>query len=314
MSMSKKRERDDAPFTSDLDGEDEQIRSMIQAITSNWKTAGSVITESLIQMIARRAREVIMSEPMLMRLQAPIHVCGDIHGQIFDLVHVFETGGLPPTTNYLFLGDYVDRGKHGIECICLLLGLKILYPNNITVLRGNHESESVCRIYGFFDECKRRYNVKVFKCLTDVFNCFPIAALIEDAALCMHGGLSPELKRFTQIENLQRPMAIPDSGLACDLVWSDPEEGSSGWCQSERGVSFTFGADIVKKMCDNLGIDVVLRAHQVVDNGYSFFAGRQLVTVFSASNYCGEFTNKGAMLMMDADCKCSFHVFKPKFS
>mmetsp|Transcript_80604 Transcript_80604/g.94035 ORF Transcript_80604/g.94035 Transcript_80604/m.94035 type:complete len:311 (+) Transcript_80604:72-1004(+) len=310
--MSKKRERDEAEPTQ-REHEDLQIQEMIHAIMTNWKTAGNTITESLIGIIVRRAREVIMSEPMLMRLSAPIHVCGDIHGQIFDLVHVFETGGLPPKTNYLFLGDYVDRGKHGMECICLLLGLKILFPKHITVLRGNHESESVCRIYGFFDECKRRYNVRVFKALTDVFNCLPIAALIEDAALCMHGGLSPELKRFSQIENLQRPMSIPDSGLACDLVWSDPEEGSSGWCQSERGVSFTFGADIVKMMCQHLNIDVVLRAHQVVDNGYNFFAGRQLVTVFTASNYCGEFTNKGAMLMMDADCKCSFHVFKPKF-
>ncbi|RNC59141.1 serine/threonine-protein phosphatase PP1 beta, partial [Trypanosoma cruzi] len=172
---------------------------------------------------------------------------------------------------------------------------------------------SICRIYGFFDEVKRRFSVKLFKEFTDVFNCLPIAALIEEIALCMHGGLSPELRNLNQINQIRRPLVVPDAGLACDILWSDPEENSCGWMQSQRGVSYTFGEDVVRRACENLKIDVVLRAHQVVDNGYAFFAERRLVTIFSASNYCGEFTNSGAMLMMDENCKCSFQVFKPQY-
>ncbi|CUG90359.1 serine-threonine protein phosphatase, putative [Bodo saltans] len=314
MSVSRKRERQETPEVDPATtAENVQIQAMIDAIMGDWRHGGKILTIEFILMLLRRAREVLMSEPMLVPLAAPIQVCGDIHGQAHDLVAIFTTGGVPPKAKYLFLGDYVDRGKHGTECICLLLGLKVLYPKYITVLRGNHESESICRIYGFFDECKRRFNVKLFKSFSDVFNCFPISAIIDSAALCMHGGLSPDLKRLDQIEKISRPMMIPDSGLACDLLWSDPEEGTEGWASSERGVSFTFGADVVRKMCQHLNIDVILRAHQVVDNGYSFFANRQLVTIFSASNYCGEFTNSGAMLVMDEDCRCSFQVFKPSF-
>lgn len=314
----RKRDREDSSdgayhANPAIAAENEQIQSMIDAIVGDWRTGGKGITAALILTILRRAREVIMSEPMLVPVAAPVRVCGDIHGQIHDLVAVFTSGGLPPTARYLFLGDYVDRGKHGIESICMLLGLKVLYPEHITILRGNHESEQICRIYGFFDECKRRFDLKIFKAFSDVFTCLPISALIEQVALCMHGGLSPELKRLSQIDNIKRPLVIPDTGLACDLLWSDPEEDASGWTASERGVSFTFGADVVDKMCKLLDIDVVFRAHQVVDNGYSFFANRKLVTIFSASNYCGEFTNNGAMLLLDEDCRCSFHVFKPTF-
>ncbi|EPY33452.1 protein phosphatase [Strigomonas culicis] len=181
------------------------------------------------------------------------------------------------------------------------------------ILRGNHETDTICRVYGFFDEVKRRFSVKLFKTFTDVFNTLPVCALIEDIALCMHGGLSPELRQLRQIEAIPRPLVVQDTGLACDLLWSDPEEHTRGWQPSERGVSFTFGEDIVERMCQQLGIDIVLRAHQVIDNGYSFFAKRKLVTIFSASNYCGEFTNSGAMMVMDERCKCSFQIFKPQY-
>lgn len=272
-----------------------------------------MLNEQFIRKILYLARPIFMSQPMLVKVEAPVNVCGDIHGQITDLVEIFSSGGLPPDSRYLFLGDYVDRGKFGTEVISALLGLKVLYPTNIFILRGNHETESICRMYGFFDEVKRRFSVKLFKEFTDVFNCLPISALIEQVALCMHGGLSPELNSLKQIESIPRPLIVGDQGLACDLLWSDPEEGG-GWMPSDRGVSFTFGEDIVRKACKDLGIDVVFRAHQVIDNGYSFFAGRQLVTIFSASNYCGEFTNNGAMLIMDKDYRCKFQLFKPLYN
>ncbi|KAG5491529.1 hypothetical protein JIQ42_01432 [Leishmania sp. Namibia] len=299
--------------TAFMSPEDASIYKLVTSILADWRSGVALLREDIIRLILRRVRPILMSQAMLVRTEAPINVCGDIHGQITDLVEIFKAGGLPPTSRYLFLGDYVDRGKYGTEVITVLLGLKVLYPKRMYVLRGNHETDSICRIYGFFDEVKRRFNVRLFKEFTDVFNCLPVAALIEEIALCMHGGLSPELRHLRQIEQIYRPLVVPDEGLACDLLWSDPEEGSSGWQPSERGVSFTFGEDVVRRMCDSLGIDIVLRAHQVVDEGYSFFAGRRLVTIFSASNYCGEFTNSGAMMLMDENCMCSFQIFKPEY-
>lgn len=285
----------------------------VKALVGGWREASKMLTEAFVRLTLRLARPVLMSQPMLVRLEAPVNVCGDIHGQITDLVEILSSGGLPPDSRYLFLGDYVDRGKYGTEVITALLGLKALYPTQVYILRGNHETESICRMYGFFDEVKRRFSVKLFKEFTDVFNCFPISALIEDLALCMHGGLSPELSSLTQIENIPRPLIVGDEGLACDILWADPEEGARGFSPSDRGVSFIFGEDVVNKTCKRLEIDIVIRAHQVVDNGYAFFADRKLVTIFSASNYCGEFTNSGAMMLMDKNCRCKFQIFKPNY-
>lgn len=300
--------------TSSTSNTEATVLKFITLMVKEWREASKMLTEQFIRKILRLARPILMSQPMLVKVEAPVNICGDIHGQIIDLVEILSSGGLPPDTRYLFLGDYVDRGKYGTEVITTLLGLKVLYPNNIFILRGNHETDSICRLYGFFDEVKRRFGLKLFKEFTDVFNCLPISALIEDVALCMHGGLSPELHSLKQIESIPRPLIVGDVGLACDLLWSDPEEGGSGWMPSDRGVSFTFGEDVVRKTCAALGIDVVFRAHQVVDNGYSFFAERKLVTIFSASNYCGEFTNNGAMMIMDENCRCRFQLFKPLFN
>ncbi|XP_010084697.1 PREDICTED: serine/threonine-protein phosphatase PP1-alpha catalytic subunit, partial [Pterocles gutturalis] len=189
----------------------------------------------------------------------------DIHGQYYDLLRLFEYGGFPPESNYLFLGDYVDRGKQSLETICLLLAYKIKYPENFFLLRGNHECASINRIYGFYDKCKRRYNIKLWKTFTDCFNCLPIAAIVDEKIFCS------------------------DQGLLCDLLWSDPDKDVQGWGENDRGVSFTFGAEVVAKFLHKHDLDLICRAHQVVEDGYEFFAKRQLVTLFSAPNYCGEF-------------------------
>ena len=188
---------------------------------------------------------------------------GDIHGQFSDLLRLFEYGGFPPSANYLFLGDYVDRGKQSLETICLLLAYKIKYPENFFLLRGNHECASINRIYGFYDECKRRFNVRLWKAFTDCFNCLPVAALIDDKILCMHGGLSPDLQNLDQIRSLSRPTVIPDTGLLCDLLWSDPSKDVKGWGMNDRGVSYTFGPDKVEEFLTTHDLDLVCRAHQV---------------------------------------------------
>nr|GMD98733.1 serine/threonine-protein phosphatase PP1 [Ipomoea batatas] len=223
---------------------------------------------------------------------------------------MFEYGGYPPEANYLFLGDYVDRGKQSIETICLLLAYKIKYKENFFLLRGNHECASINRIYGFFDECKRRYNVRVWKTFTECFNCLPVAALIDEKILCMHGGLSPDLKHLDQIRSIPRPIDVPDQGLLCDLLWADPDRDIEGWGENDRGVSYTFGADKVAEFLEEHDLDLVCRAHQVVEDGYEFFSNRQLVTIFSAPNYCGEFDNAGAMMSVDDTLTCSFQILK----
>lgn len=171
-----------------------------------------------------------------------VQICGDIHGQYYDLLRLFEYGGFPPEANYLFLGDYVDRGKQSLETICLLLAYKIKYPENFFILRGNHECASINRIYGFYDECKRRYNIKLWKTFTDCFNCLPIAAIIDEKIFTMHGGLSPDLNSMEQIRRVMRPTDVSalsvrwlifqvcseDNGVCGDLLtFIDPRLWSS---------------------------------------------------------------------------------------
>lgn len=168
------------------------------------------LSEDDIRHLCTKSRELFVSQPNLLELEAPIKICGDVHGQYYDLLRIFEYGGFPPEANYLFLGDYIDRGKQSIETVCLLLCYKIKYPENFFLLRGNHECAQINRIYGFYDECKRRYSIRLWRTFSDVFNCLPVAALIDEKIFCMHGGLSPELKNLEQIKQIQRPTDVPD--------------------------------------------------------------------------------------------------------
>ncbi|KAH0453061.1 hypothetical protein IEQ34_017385 [Dendrobium chrysotoxum] len=286
------------------------IRRLLNA--KNGRSTKQVnLTEVEIRKLCVASREIFLSQPNLLGLEAPIKICGDVHGQYSDLLRLFEYGGFPPAANYLFLGDYVDRGKQCIETICLLLSYKIKYPENFFLLRGNHECASINRIYGFYDECKRRFNVRLWKVFTETFNCLPVAALIDEKILCMHGGLSPSLKHLDQIENIVRPTDVPDQGLLCDLLWADPDKDIQGWGENDRGVSYTFGPDKLSKFLQKHDLDLICRAHQVVEDGYEFFASRKLVTIFSAPNYCGEFDNAGAMMSVDDALTCSFQILKP---
>ena len=144
----------------------------------------------------------------------------------------------------------------------------------------------------------------------DVFNVMPVVALIDEKIICMHGGLSPSLNQLADIMSLQRPVEVPDQGLLCDLLWSDPNPDISGWGENERGVSFTFGEDVVESFLAKFDIDLVCRAHQVVEEGYEFSWKRKLVTVFTAPNYCGEFENNGAFMNVDQNLVCSFHILR----
>ncbi|KAG5857356.1 hypothetical protein ANANG_G00018600 [Anguilla anguilla] len=245
------------------------------------------MSEAEVRGLCIKSREIFLSQPILLELEAPLKICGDIHGQYTDLLRLFEYGGFPRSQ------------------------LPIKYPENFFLLRGNHECASINRIYGFYDECKRRFNIKLWKTFTDCFNCLPIAAIIDEKIFCCHGGLSPDLQSMEQIRRIMRPTDVPDTGLLCDLLWSDPDKDVQGWGENDRGVSFTFGADVVSKFLNRHDLDLICRAHQVVEDGYEFFAKRQLVTLFSAPNYCGEFDNAGGMMSVDESLMCSFQILKP---
>ena len=268
------------------------------------------LTELEIKFLIYQSKKIISDQPVYLEIQAPIIICGDTHGQYTDLLRLFEVGGHPPESNYLFLGDYVDRGKQSIETISLLLAYKIKNPVNFFLLRGNHECGSINRIYGFYDECKRRYSVKLWKLFIDLFNEFPVAACIDDKILLVHGGLSPELNTLDQLAKIKRPTDVPETGLLCDILWSDPESNQKNWNNNDRGVSYTFNEKILTKFLDNTNLDLLCRAHQVVEEGYEFFGDKELVTVFSAPNYCGEFDNSAAIMCVDENLMCSFKIFK----
>ncbi|XP_017078416.1 serine/threonine-protein phosphatase alpha-2 isoform [Drosophila eugracilis] len=264
-----------------------------------------------IEWVCLRAREVLLSQPTLLELSAPINLLGDIHGQYSNLLRYFEANGYPPDSRYLMLGDYVDRGKKSIETLTLLLALKARFPKDFYLLRGNHECSTLNYVYGFYDECKRRFTVKLWRTFVDCYNCMPLAAIVENNIFCCHGGLSPHLFNMQQIRRIQRPIEIPESGLVCDILWSDPDVRIMGWGANDRGVSHTFGADVVSAFLHRFKFNLICRGHQVVEDGYEFFAKRQLITIFSAPNYCGKFDNAGAMLCIDENLLCTFRVQRP---
>ncbi|KAA6386283.1 MAG: putative Serine/threonine-protein phosphatase alpha-1 [Streblomastix strix] len=234
------------------------------------------LAESEISELVAHAEALFLSQPVVLEIMAPVKICGDIHGQYYDLLNLFEEGGFPPETNYLFLGDYVDRGKQSIEVICLLLAFKVKYAESFFLLRGNHECAGTHMLFGFYEECRRRYSRNLWRQFTACFNCMPLCAIVEDKLFCVHGGLSPDLQSIQQLRSIQRPTDIPDHGLLCDLLWSDPSLDVTEWGESKlRGVSLVFGLKIVDEFCNKCGFDLVVRAHQVVMGGFEFFGEQQ---------------------------------------
>lgn len=215
--------------------------------------------------------------------------------KLFDLI------GRVPEQRFLFLGDYVDRGPQMMETIVYLLALKLRYRDRIYLLRGNHETPAVNRIYGFYEVCMKTYGIGLWWDFQTVFNRLPMAGLISKRVLCMHGGLSPELTHLDQIRNIPRPCEPQDRGMLIDLLWSDPTNKGEGWFYSPRGISYAFGKGVMSAACKILGIDMVIRAHQVVQDGYEIMVGGQLITIFSAPNYCGQFNNAASVVCIDAD-------------
>ncbi|VIO98287.1 Uncharacterized protein BM_BM4558 [Brugia malayi] len=268
------------------------------------------ITLEEILALMSTAGLIMMEEGSLVEVEVPIKVVGDIHGQYEDMHKLFGIIGKVPEVKMIFLGDYIDRGPQSIETIIYLLCLKVKYRDRIFLLRGNHETPAVNRIYGFYNECALKYGVGLWWDFQSFFNRMPMAGLISKRVLCMHGGLSPHLTSLEQIRQIKRPCEPLDRGLLIDLVWSDPTNKGDGWFYSPRGLSYSFGKGALLAACKLLKIDLVIRAHQVVQDGYELMVGEKLITIFSAPNYAGLFNNAGAVVCIDDDLQVTFQQLR----
>lgn len=252
-----------------------------------------------VYFICEKVKEIFQNESNVQTVRTPVTICGDIHGQFYDLLELFKIGGQCPETNYLFTGDYVDRGYNSAETVSLLFALKVRYPQRIYLTRGNHESRNITQVYGFYDECFRKYgNSIIWKIFTETFDYIPLAALVESQIFCIHGGLSPSIEKIDDIQQLDRFCEVPEEGPMCDLLWSDPNEGS-GWRKNSRGAGYTFGQDISEEFNHDNNLKLVTRAHQLTINGYEWCHNKNVCTIFSAPNYCYKCGNDAAIMEID---------------
>jgi len=243
------------------------------------------------------------SQPSLVDVPIPegskFTVCGDIHGQFYDLMNIFALNGLPSADNpYLFNGDFVDRGSFSVECIFVLFGFKLLFPNSFFMSRGNHESENMNKMYGFEGEVKAKYSANMCELFTEVYNWLPLAHCLAGRVLVMHGGLfSRDDVTLADIRATERNKQPPEEGIMCELLWSDPQP-MLGRSPSKRGVGCQFGPDVTQRFLEGNGLDYVIRSHEVKDNGYEVTHDGKCITVFSAPNYCDTMGNKGAFITL----------------
>lgn len=254
-------------------------------------------SENDIQIICNLVRDILIAEPVLVNISSPVTVCGDIHGQFSDLLHIFELGGPPQQTKYLFLGDYVDRGYHSLETILYLFLLKIRHPQNITLLRGNHETREINSVYGFYHECTQRSSIKTWNNINNVFQFLPLTALIDNKIFSVHGGLSPYVNTLDEIRKIVKRSEI--IGPATDLLWSDPDDSILGWKISPRGTGYIFGCDPVQRFNHINGLDLICRSHQLVMKGYQYYFDQKLLTLWSAPNYVYRCGNSASILQID---------------
>ncbi|KAI9849998.1 MAG: sporulation-induced protein [Thelocarpon superellum] len=354
------------------------------------------LPETDMKRLCEIVKECLMEESNIQPVQTPVTVCGDIHGQFYDLLELFRVaGGMPNSThvapptvptrvitsddfeppseitdpklrrklksdssaelcnsddddgegrgrgrsreqdptstaseradsgldmgvkeeprgaqNYIFLGDFVDRGYFSLETFTLLMCLKAKYPDQVTLVRGNHESRQITQVYGFYEECQTKYgNASVWKSCCQVFDFLALAAIVDGKVLCVHGGLSPEIRTLDQIRVVARAQEIPHEGAFCDLVWSDPEDVDT-WAVSPRGAGWLFGDKVSEEFNHVNGLQLIARAHQLVNEGFKYhFKNKDVVTVWSAPNYCYRCGNVASIMNLEEDLNAKFTIF-----
>ena len=292
-----------------------------------------------IAQLTKQCIDIVAAQPNILKVSAPVKVFGDIHGQYIDLMSFFDKWGSPSETmngdimsnDYLFLGDYVDRGNFSLETICLLMALKVKYPDQIHLLRGNHEDILINSSFGFQNECEKRLDDdsesddSLFRLINNFFEYLPFAAVIEDQILCLHGGIGANVNKLSDIESIPRPFEVVheatnrEQKLVMDILWSDPtdtdeELGIQPNLQRDSnnfGNIVKYGPDIVKKFLNANGLSHIMRGHECVLDGFERFAGGLLITVFSATDYCGRHNNAGAMIVINQQKAMIPHLIYP---
>ncbi|PLB35775.1 serine/threonine-protein phosphatase 2B catalytic subunit [Aspergillus candidus] len=287
---------------------DDPSKPNLQFLKQHFYREGR-LTEDQALWIIQAGSQLLRSEPNLLEMDAPITVCGDVHGQYYDLMKLFEVGGDPSETRYLFLGDYVDRGYFSIECVLYLWSLKIWYPNTLWLLRGNHECRHLTDYFTFKLECKHKYSERVYEACIESFCSLPLAAVMNKQFLCIHGGLSPEMHTLEDIKAIDRFREPPTHGLMCDILWADPLEefgqektGDYFIHNSVRGCSYFFSYPAACAFLEKNNLLSIIRAHEAQDAGYRMYRKTRttgfpsVMTIFSAPNYLDVYNNKAAVL------------------
>jgi diadenosine tetraphosphatase ApaH/serine/threonine PP2A family protein phosphatase len=260
---------------------------------------GNTIAEEVLVPLLFKIIEVLYTENNVVSISSPVIICGDIHGQLYDLFELFDRAtdfrGID-SQRFLFMGDYVDRGYFSMETFAFLIALKLRYPDQFFLMRGNHECRQVNQMYGFYSECLVTYGHSgIWTLCNEVFDLLPMGALIDRRVFSVHGGLSPKITLIESIALLSRQQELPSSGPLCDLCWSDPGD-TENWRENQRGAGWLFGATQVNEFCHNNKIDFVTRSHQLAMEGYRWLFDHKLITVWSAPNYMYRSGNRAAVM------------------
>lgn len=257
--------------------------------------------EALID-LCNKTKEIFKNEDILLNLRSTnTYIIGDLHGNLFDVLRILKNIGLPneKQATYIFLGDIVDRGEFSLETVLVIFLMKLLYPQNVYVIRGNHEFDSTCNEGGFKDDIIKFYDLDTYNSFLDVFSYLPLGALVNNQVFCVHGGIGPNFHSLSQITQIKRPINdYKDDDILISLLWSDPEENIQDFRNSYRGTGYVFGSDAFKRFTQNNNINLLVRGHECVDQGYQFLFGERLVTVFSASKYCGCAHNSAGIIQL----------------
>eukprot|EP00347_Sterkiella_histriomuscorum_P020975 403335741 len=281
------------------------------ALKEHLLKEGRMHKKDLIQMI-RDVTEIMKKEPNVLTVEEPAVIVGDIHGQYYDLVHLLDKAGDPSNLNYVFLGDYVDRGIYSLECLMLLFAIKLNFPANFYLLRGNHECRGITEHFTFRQEVLEKFDVELYDLIMICFDTMPLVAVVNQQYLCMHGGVSPLMKTLESVNEVNRFSEIPLEGLICDIVWADPIDDEIAdkyefMENPERACSFKYGLNPAKKLLDDNDLTLLVRAHQVQVQGYKMHYWEKpqslptVITIFSAPNYCDVYKNKAAVIKLEGE-------------
>lgn len=271
---------------------DRIIASIIRSrIDTNQRIETLIDTEQILRLL-NDIDEILSLDKIIIKVPSTVMVVGDIHGNINDLLRIFQEFGYPPKSKYLFLGDYVDRGENSFEVITLLFALKLRFPNNIYLLRGNHEIQHISQAYGFLDELKYKYSSMLFYAFHSVFMQLPLVALVGERIICLHGGISSKVKKISDLEKLEKPDEINEGTICADIVWSDPKQQKEEYSPNLRGCGFYFNHIALHKFLQANDLDLLIRSHEFCDGcAFPYDESSECITVFSNTDYCGKKNN-----------------------